>query len=46
MPVLPMSRRNQVKNKKSYRKPTLEKREKLQQITEGAYVVSGTPPVD
>jgi hypothetical protein len=28
-----------MKSKKSYRKPTLEKREKLQQITEGENVV-------
>ena len=32
-----------MKSKKSYRKPTLEKREKLQQITEFA-VVSGALP--
>lgn len=33
-----------MKSKKIYRKPTMEKREKLQQITEGAHViVSGAP---
>jgi hypothetical protein len=30
-----------MKSKKSYSKPTLEKREKLQQITEFALVASG-----
>jgi hypothetical protein len=32
-----------MKSKKSYRKPTLEKREKLQQITGQVVPVSGAP---
>lgn len=34
-----------MKSKKSYCKPTLEKREKLQQITEGTVVVVSGHPV-
>jgi hypothetical protein len=33
-----------MKSKKSYCKPTLEKREKLQQITEGVAITSGVVP--
>jgi hypothetical protein len=40
--VLQKSRRSRMKSKKSYLKPTLEKREKLQQITEGVRI-SGIP---